>query len=208
MQPKPSGCALTSSQNALAREVTSRYGSLDNVLDLFAPKHQGDYTLNVQRCYFGTAPRLLGLKFAYGDSAPIEWLSYQIIDLNRYSNCKMMTDYQVRELASIISREYFFLSLTELMLFFAKVKSAEYGQLFYGAVDPIPLMGALKRFAEERAEIVRKHEDEEARAARQREYEANRHTYLKSHEVQALRKRLQAQWAEEEKLNQTNNEEQ
>lgn len=206
LQPKPSGCALTSSQNALAREVTSRYGSLDNVLDLFAPKHQGDYTLNVQRCYFGTAPMLLGLRFAYGDSAPIEWLSYQIIDLNRYSNCKMMTDHQVRELASIISREYYFLSLTELMLFFNKVKAAEYGQLFYGVVDPIPLMGALKRFAEDRADIVRRHEEAEEHARREREREAARHTYLKPHEVQALRKRLQAKWAEEEKSNQTNEE--
>lgn len=208
MQPKPSGCALTSSQNALAREVTSRYGSFDNVLGLFAPKHQGEYTLNVQRCYFGTAPRLLGLRFAYGDNAPIEWLSYQIIDLNRYSNCKMMTDYQVKSLAQTIYKDYYYLNLTEVMLFFGKVKAAEYGQLFYGAVDPIPLMGALKQFAEERAEIVRKHEDEEAWAARQREYEANRHTYLKPHEVQALRKRLQAQWAEEEKSNQKDNEEQ
>lgn len=204
MQPKQSGCALTIRQNEIASEVTSRYGAFDNVLSLFAPKFQGTYTIDEHRCYFGTAPKLSHLVFAYGKSAPIEWLSYQILDLNRYANCKPMTDHQVRELASIISREYFFLSLTELMLFFAKVKSAEYGQLFFGAVDPIPLMIALRRFAEERAEIVRKHEEEELRVERERD--AHRPGILKPHEVQALRERLQAQWAEEEKSNQTNNE--
>lgn len=189
-------------QNELKHEVTSRYGTFDNVLNLFAPKYQGQYTLDEHRCYFGVAPRLSHLKFAYGDSAPIEWLSYQLIDLNRYSNCKMMTDYQVKSLAQIIFKEYYYFKLTEVMMFFNKVKSAEYGQLFFGAVDPIPLMGALKRFAEDRAEIIRKKEEEEARAERERE--AHRPGILKPHEVQALRERLQAQWAEEEKSNQKN----
>lgn len=202
MQPKQSGCALTTRQNEIVSEVTSRYGSFDNVLNLFAPKYQGQYTLDEHRCYFGVAPRLSHLKFAYGDSAPIEWLSYQLIDLNRYSNCKMMTDYQVKSLAQTIYKNYFYLKLSEVMLFFNKVKSAEYGQLFFGAVDPIPLMGALNKFAEERAEIVRKQEDKDARAEREREREARRPFILKPHEVQALRERLQAQWAEEEKTNQ------
>ena len=198
MQPKQSGCALTTRQNEIVSEVTSRYGSFDNVLNLFAPKYQGQYTLDEHRCYFGVAPRLSHLKFAYGDSAPIEWLSYQLIDLNRYSNCKMMTDYQVKSLAQTIYKNYFYLKLSEVMLFFNKVKSAEYGQLFFGAVDPIPLMGALNKFAEERAEIVRKQEDKDARAERERD--AHRPGILKPNEVQALRERLQAQWAEEEKV--------
>lgn len=202
MQPRQSGCALTIRQNEIASEVTSRYGSFDNVLNLFAPKYQGQYTLDEHRCYFGVAPRLSHLKFAYGDSAPIEWLSYQLIDLNRYSNCKMMTDYQVKSLAQIIFKEYYYFKLTEVMMFFNKVKSAEYGQLFFGAVDPIPLMGAMKKFAEDRAEIIRKKEEEEARAERERE--AHRPGILKPHEVQALRERLQAQWAEEEKSNKKN----
>jgi len=200
LQPKQSGCALTIRQNEIANEVTSRYGSFDNVLSLFAPKFQGTYTIDEHRCYFGTAPRLSHMRFAYGESAPIEWLSYQIIDLNRFSNCKMMTDYQVKSLAQAIFKNYFYLKLSEVMLFFNKVKAAEYGQLFFGAVDPIPLMGALKKFAEDRAEIIRKKEEEEARAERERE--AHRPGVLKPNEVQALRERLQAQWAEEEKLNQ------
>ena len=202
LQPKQSECALTLRQRELAREVTDLYGAFDNVLGLFAPKYQGEYTLDEYRCHFGTAPMLNQLHFAYGKSAPIEWLSYQIIDLNRYANCKMMTDYQVKSLAHTIYKEYYFLKLTEVMLFFHKVKSAEYGQLFFGAVDPIPLMVALKKFAEERAEVVRKKENEEARAERERN--ANRPDILKPHEVQALRERLQAQWAEEDKLKQQN----
>lgn len=204
MQPKQSGCALDLRQNELAREVIGRYGSFDNVLELFAPKFQGKYVLDEHRCYFGVAPRLSHLGFAYGKSAPIEWLSYQIIDLNRYANCKPMTDYQVKSLAQTIFKEYYYLKLTEVMMFFSKVKSAEYGQLFFGAVDPIPLMGALNKFAEERAEIVRKQEDKDARVEREREREARRPFILKPHEVQALRERLQAQWAKEEEQKQSN----
>ena len=111
---------------------------------------------------------LLQLKYAYGDSAPIEWLTYQILDLNRYSNCKMMTDYQVKSLAYTIYKDYYYLKLTEVMMFFSKVKAADYGQLFFGAVDPIPLMGALKRFAEDRAEMVRIKEEADARAEREK----------------------------------------
>lgn len=198
MQPKPSECALTLQQNQLAIDVTSRYGVFDNVLALFAPKHQDAYVVDEKRCYFGTAPMLLQLKLAYGKNAPIEWLSYQIIDLNRYSNCKIMTDYQVKSLACTIYKEYYYLKLTEVMVFFSKVKAAEYGQLFYGAVDPIPLMGALKKFAEERADMVRKKEEEEARAERNKPREG----IMKPHEVQALRERLQREW-EEQQTNQT-----
>lgn len=200
MQPKPSGCALTTRQNEIASEVTGRYGSYDNILNVFAPMHQRRYAANEYRCFFGLAPRLSHMRFTYGESAPIEWLSYQIIDLNRFANCRSMTDHQVNELAYIIAKDYYFLKLTEVMLFFHKLKSGEYGKIFYSAVDPMDILTALRKFAEERVEIVRKQEDDEARAERERE--AHRPGILKPHEVQALRERLQAKWAEEEKLNQ------
>lgn len=167
-RPKPSDCAITSSQKDLANGVISIYGTYDNVLKIFAPKFQGDYALQEYRCYFGTAPMLIQLFYAYGKSAPIEWLSYQITDLNRYANCKMMTDFQVMSLAQLIYKDYYYLKLTEVMLFFNKIKSAEYGKLFFGSVDTIPVMSALKKFAEERAEIVRKKEAADARAEREK----------------------------------------
>lgn len=201
LQPKPSGCALTLSQRGLINDVVSRYGTFDNILELFAPKYQQQYIVDVERCYFGHAPSLTALRLAYGDTAPVEWLTYQIIDLNRFSNCKPMTDHQVRELASIIVKDYYFLKLTELMDFFSRVKSGDYGKLFYGAVDPMEVIFALRRYADDRAEIIRRKEEDEAREERERE--ARRPDILKPAEIQALRERLQAKWAEEEKQNKT-----
>jgi hypothetical protein len=181
--------------------VVSRYGAFDNILELFAPKYQQQYIVDVERCYFGHAPSLTALRLAYGDTAPVEWLTYQIIDLNRFSNCKPMTDHQVRELASIIVKDYYFLKLTELMDFFSRVKSGDYGKLFYGAVDPMEVIFALRRYADDRAEIIRRKEEDEAREERERE--ARRPDILRPAEIQALRERLQAKWAEEEKQNKT-----
>lgn len=201
MQPKPSGCELTLSQRELVNNVVSRYGAFDNILELFAPKYQQQYIVDVERCYFGHAPSLIALRLAYGDTAPVEWLTYQIIDLNRFSNCKPMTDHQVRELASIIVKDYYFLKLTELMDFFSRVKSGDYGKLFYGAVDPMEVIFAIRRYADDRAEIIRRKEEDEAREERERE--ARRTDILSPAEIQALRERLQAKWAEEEKQNKT-----
>lgn len=201
LQPKPSGCELTLSQRELVNNVVSRYGAFDNILELFAPKYQQQYIVDVERCYFGHAPSLTALRLAYGDTAPVEWLTYQIIDLNRFSNCKPMTDHQVRELASIIVKDYYFLKLTELMDFFSRVKSGDYGKLFYGAVDPMEVIFALRRYADDRAEIIRRKEEDEAREERERE--ARRPDILRPAEIQALRERLQAKWAEEEKQNKT-----
>lgn len=189
------------SQRGLINDVVSRYGTFDNILELFAPKYQQQYIVDVERCYFGHAPSLTALRLAYGDTAPVEWLTYQIIDLNRFSNCKPMTDHQVRELASIIVKDYYFLKLTELMDFFSRVKSGDYGKLFYGAVDPMEVIFTLRRYADDRAEIIRRKEEDEAREERERE--ARRPDILRPAEIQALRERLQAKWAEEEKQNKT-----
>lgn len=200
LPPKPSGCGLTLSQRELVNNVVSRYGAFDNVLVLFAPKHQQQYVADVERCYFGQAPSLTDLRLAYGGTAPVEWLTYQIIDLNRFSNCRPMSDHQVRELASIITKDYYYLKLTELMDFFVRVKSGYYGRLFYGSVDPMEIIFALRRYSDDRAEIIRRKEEADARAERERE--ARRTVALKPAEIRALRERLQAQWAEEDKQKQ------
>lgn len=197
LQPKPSGCVANSRQNEIANDVRGRYGAFDNVLGLFAPKHQAQYTANIERCYFGVAPRLNHLKFAYGDTAPVEWLSYQLIDLCRFANTKTMTDHQIHELSVLIAREYYYLKLTEFMVFMAGLKSGKYGKVFYGSIDPMDIMLALRQFAEERIDIVRKKEEEDARREREMEREARKNDYLKPHEVQALRERLQKKWEEE-----------
>lgn len=49
----------------------------------------------------------------------------------------------------MIAREYFYLKVTELMLFFVRFKGAHYGR-FYGVEDPMVIMESIKAFIEER----------------------------------------------------------
>ena len=52
---------------------------------------------------------------------------------------------QVLELAVMIRVEYYYFKASELLLFFFKFKSGEYGT-FYGVVDPMVIMAALIDF--------------------------------------------------------------
>lgn len=71
-----------------------------------------------------------------------------------------MTAEQVRQTAAIIANEFYFLKLTELMLFFHRVKAGTFGR-FYGTVDPMEVCLWLRQWvAGERARIVAAEERE------------------------------------------------
>lgn len=63
-----------------------------------------------------------------------------------------MSDAQIKTCADVIAREYGYLKLTELMLFFSDFKAGKYG-VFYGSVSPLQITYALRQFCEERKEI-------------------------------------------------------
>ncbi len=91
----------------------------------------------------------------------------QLDDLALYSGCRdKLTPEQVIALADVIVANYFCLKATELMTFFWWFKSGKYGK-FYGAVDPLAIMAAMKEFMADRNRILERisqREDEERRA--------------------------------------------
>lgn len=125
-----------------------------NLLKLFNPTKQTEYTLDVRRAYRGHAPALSGVKEAYGGGTARSWLFVQISDLMEFSGCKgKLSVKQIEELANIILTEYGYLKLTEMMDFFRKFKAGNYGK-FYGTVDPMVITCALREFKRERAIIL------------------------------------------------------
>lgn len=74
-----------------------------------------------------------------------------------------MTPGQYEELAYIIASEFFFLKISELMLFFHRFKAGRYGR-FYGSVDPMVITSALHEFVRERANALEQHERDDALA--------------------------------------------
>lgn len=66
----------------------------------------------------------------------------------------------VCELSKMILGRYYFLKLSELMLFFQRLKYGDYGEM-YGCVDAVRILRALRSFMVERNVIIERLEQEE-----------------------------------------------
>lgn len=69
-------------------------------------------------------------------------------------------------LAELIVTDYYYLKLTELMMFFHRFKASRYGQ-FYGNISPMTITNALRAFMRERMDVYCKHEEKEQRKRRE-----------------------------------------
>lgn len=155
IQKQPTSC------NDSTMTIINKYGSLADFLVTFNPSRQSTYCQKADRCYFGSAPTLAEIKKAYGDNAPTMFVLAQAYNLQEYAGSKdKMTSEQLEELSMLIANEYFYLKTTEIMMFFHRFKLRKYGQ-FYGVVDPLVIMGALRTFVQERNDILFHHESEE-----------------------------------------------
>lgn len=131
-------------------KVIERYGESFEFLKTFNPDKQVAFTRDLRRVYQGEAPSLALVKGAYNEETVESWLELQLYNLSEFAGCKeKITIPQVEETAKIILQDYGYLNVVEIMLFCQKFKKCEYGK-FYGAVDPMLILGALKDFVAER----------------------------------------------------------
>lgn len=148
----------------LRRGVLQKYGEHGaEVLD----KYHADYLFRKQvseeDCYFGDYPTLSQLKAQFDGKYPAAWLMAHLHDLSEYCGCKeKLTGHALQQCASVISTEFYFLKVTEVMLFFQRFKSGKYGR-FYGSVDPIVITSAIRDFLKERTKAYNDHFEEEER---------------------------------------------
>lgn len=111
-------------------------------------------------CYFGQFPTLATVNRQYGSTTATVWLIPQITNLSEFCGCKnKITPAQIKECATIIAQEYFYLKVSELMLFFYRFKTGRYGK-FYGNVDPMVIMTSLQYFLRERNNAIFDHDSE------------------------------------------------
>lgn len=148
----------------------ARFGERANFLVMFNPSNQIRFSKHVERCHLGTAPTLAEVKVAYGEKTPTAWLVVQLTDLSEYCGCKdKLSEYQLLECAERLRQRYFYLKVSEFMLFFSRFKDGDYGR-FYGSVDPMIISSAMKMFVKERNETMERYESQQR--AKQRELEA------------------------------------
>lgn len=147
--------------------VLQTYGGRSEFLGKFNPDMQITVAKNEERAFMGIAPTLGLLKKTYGENMAVMWLLPQIWDLCEFTNSRNKLDErQAENLAEMISLEYGYMKVTELLLFFYRFKTGRYGR-FYGSVDPMAIMIALEEFGKERQQALVAYEEKKKQQERE-----------------------------------------
>lgn len=127
--------------------VVKNVGEAAKLLTTYNPDKQSAWCMHHRgRMFYGDAPLLSKVSEQYGDNVAKSWLQVQLADLNEFSGAQTkMTPRQIDQVAGLILENHSNYKLTELMVFFHDYKSGKYGT-FYGAVDPLRIMEALRDF--------------------------------------------------------------
>lgn len=149
---------LPASGGRLLTAIRQRWETRQSLLQTFHVDKQVELTKSPDRCYFTNAPTLWNVNLAYGFGTAQEWLAYQITDLSEFSGARdKITDRQLDQIIQLITDDYGFLNMAEIMLFCRRFKKGSYDK-FYGSVDPIAIMKGLNEFVRERNEAYAKRE--------------------------------------------------
>lgn len=155
-QPAAQNSSVWPSKPHKVAEMLRLYGAAEQFLATFNPALQLMAARYVERAYRGTAPQLATVCTGYGEPVAIVWLCIQLENVNLFAGVKeKMPVERQKELAGVILTEYAYLKVTELLLFFHRLKCGRYGR-FYGSVDALFIASALLLFIDERRkELVR-----------------------------------------------------
>ncbi len=150
----------------------------------YSPDYQREICGTPDECFFGDYPTLSALKARYGRNAATIWMLAQLHNLSEYCGCKgKLEGNPLEECAYVIGTEFAGLKVSELMLFFHRFKAGQYGR-FYGSIDPLIITESLRKFCEERAAAIDRHEEER----RKREQEESRKGCVTYAEWKAMKK--------------------
>lgn len=153
MTEQPNAATNCSAWRVKPQEVADmlkRYGSGESFLNTFNPDLQVMTAHYTERAYFGTAPSLATVAEGYGEQLAIVWNCIQLENINLFAGVKEKLNVErQKELSRLILAEYPQLKVTELLLFFHRLKCGRYGR-FYGTVDALFIASALLSFMDER----------------------------------------------------------
>lgn len=156
-------CSLTTTQ----MKFLKRYETAEKLMATFIPEQQTNFARYPERCFGGNSPTLADVRNIWGGNYSNYWLENQLRDLNEYVGCsKKMDILQIEDTARVIIADSFFLKLSEVMLFFARLKAGRYGK-FYGSVDPMTITTALQKFKDERITELGKIEEAKKKEIRE-----------------------------------------
>lgn len=141
------------------------------MMQTYSPSKQYLLSQHPERCVTGKAPALSEIKRKYGEGITLKLLEIQINDYNNFIGVKedmKNNALQIQEIARLICANYYFLKISEIMLFFFRLKSGKYGKN-YGAVDGVSVMSSLRDFVDDRNAIIDRVESEKRAEERQKQ---------------------------------------
>lgn len=118
--------------------------------------------ISMIEAFSGKSPQITQLQESFGDQWTIGLLRLWIESIDEYYGKGQFSEYQQKEVASLILSEYSKLKLTELALFIKMFKLGKFKQ-FYGKIDPQAIMLSLREYISAR-DNERHHEMNRKRA--------------------------------------------
>lgn len=117
-----------------------------DLLYVYPPEKQREMCSYIQDCIDGDYPTLALVGAKFSRKVVVAWLVQHLFNLSEFCGCKeKLSNDMMDELGFIIMNEFYYLKMTELMLFFYRFKLGEYGK-FYGSVDPMVILSSLRQF--------------------------------------------------------------
>lgn len=126
------------------------------LLETYNPSELTRFARYPERCVLGNAPTLAMVSRDYGEQVAVDWLR---IELDNYQDSVGVKEDNkadmllMKETAQEIMHRYYFLKLSELMLFFNHLRFGDYGKV-YGCVDVSFIVQSLRLFMDERTVIL------------------------------------------------------
>lgn len=131
-------------------QLQERYKSeelVTRILTEYNPDSAVRWVAKPIQAFMVKSPSLARLN-AISENADVRWMSAEFISLALWLNIDV-SDAHVVMGATMFAKKYYYLKLSELQLFFAKLKMGEYGRL-YGRLDFTLIGEAMKKFMGER----------------------------------------------------------
>ena len=179
---------MTKSQETSSVAICRSKDEARRLLEVFNPENQTFYAVNPTQCVMGDYSTLAKIKAEYGEQVVYDWLA---VHLNNYQNFVGVKEENkasydtIKEVAKMIHNRYYYLKITELMLFFQRLKYGDYGEM-YGSVDAVRILRAIRSFVDDRNQIIEKIEQRE----RERKMEEDRKNAVSYEEYTEIKKRM------------------
>lgn len=174
-----------------ATPTLTKFGDKKTFLATFTPQLQLTMCTDEKECILGDYPTMAEMK-AHGENFPAAWLVPQIFELSEYCGARdKIPPLVLQQLAQIIAKEFYYLKVSEMMLFFYRFKLGTYGR-FFGTIDPLIITQSLREFLKERFVVIDTAEQEKARQMR-KEWQKDAISY-----EQWIREKAEAAKKEEE----------